>query len=264
MTGAESEEKNCQWEYYVGQIHEMDRFVKDLVDDIEARGEPTVILFYGDHLPNLGLSDKDLTVGTTFQTRYLMWDNIGLPRENKDVSSYQAVAELFDRLDLHAGTMFRFHQTEQESRLYQMDVQTLQYDILYGNRYVYGQSSPYEKVRMRMGIVTPALDSLEPVTDTICFVHGEHFTQSSKLLIDDEERPTFFVDSQTLLVTDPELENGQLVRVGQLSNSGSGKYLSYTRTIRYEEETADASAAPAAHIAQQAREPDPEQNEQDR
>ncbi len=233
VTGAESEEKNCQWEYYVNQIHEMDQFVRNLIDTMEARGEPTVIMFYGDHLPTMGLADNDLTVGSTFQTRYLMWDNIGLPQEKKDIASYQAVAELFDRLDLHTGTMFRFHQTEQESKLYQMDMQTLQYDILYGEKYVYGQSSPYERVSMKMGINTPVLDSLEVVTDTICYVHGEHFTQSSKLLIDDEECPTFFVDSHTLLITSPELENGQMIKVGQLSNSGSGKYLSYTNMIRY-------------------------------
>jgi len=243
VTGAESEEKNCQWEYYVNQIHEMDWFVQNLIDVMEARGEPTVILFYGDHLPTMGLVDSDLAVGSTYQTRYLMWDNIGLPQKKKDISSYQAVAELFDRLDLHTGTMFRFHQTEQKSQLYQMDMQTLQYDILYGENYVYGQSSPYEKVNMKMGINTPVLDSLEPVTDTICYVHGEHFTQSSKLLIDDEECPTFFVDSHTLLITSPELETGQLIKVGQLSNSGSGKYLSYTNMIRVDEEIADAFAA---------------------
>lgn len=234
VTGAESEEKNCQWEYYVNQIHEMDRFVKDLIDAIEARGERTVVMFYGDHLPTMGLSDNDLTVGNTFQTRYLLWDNIGLSQEKKDICSYQAVAEMFDRMDLHTGTMFRFHQAAQKNKLYQVDMQTLQYDILYGEKYVYGQSAPYEKVNMKMGINTPVLDSLEPVTDTICYVHGDHFTQSSKLLIDEEEYPTFFVDSHTLLVTDPELENGQLIQVGQLSNSGSGKYLSHTNMIRYE------------------------------
>ena len=233
VTGAESEQKNCQWEYYVNQIHEMDRFVKDLIDEVEARGERTVIMFYGDHLPALGLSDDDLTVGNTFQTRYLIWDNIGLSPQKKDICSYQAVAEMFDRMDLHTGTMFRFHQTEQKSLLYQVDMQTLQYDILYGDKYVYGQSAQYEKTNMQMGIRTPVLGFLEPVTDTICYVHGEHFTQSSKLLIDDEECPTFFVDSRTLLVTGPELEDGQLIRVGQLSNSGSGKYLSYTNTLRY-------------------------------
>ncbi len=234
VTGAESEEKNCQWEYYANQIHEMDRFVKDLIDEVEARGERTVILFYGDHLPALGLSDDDLTVGNTFQTRYLIWDNIGLSPQKKDICSYQAVAEMFDRMDLHAGTMFRFHQTAQKSKLYQVDMQTLQYDILYGEKYVYGQSAPYEKVSMKMGIDAPLLYSLELVTDTICYVHGEHFTQSSRLLIGDEECPTFFVDSHTLLVTGPELENGQMIRVGQLSNSGSGKYLSYTNTLCYE------------------------------
>ena len=36
--GLESEEKNCQWEYYVNQVYEMDQFAADLVDMMEKRG----------------------------------------------------------------------------------------------------------------------------------------------------------------------------------------------------------------------------------
>ena len=37
--GLESEEKNCQWEYYVNQVYEMDQFAADLVDMMDKRGE---------------------------------------------------------------------------------------------------------------------------------------------------------------------------------------------------------------------------------
>ena len=234
VTGAGTTEANCQWEYYVNQLHEMDKFVKDLIDYIEDRGEPTVIMFYGDHLPTLGLSDNDLKKSTIYQTNYLVWDNIGLKKQKKkDIHAYQAAAELFDSLDLHEGQMFRFHQACKKKKTYQMDLQTLQYDILYGDGYVYNETIPYERTNMVMGVKPISIESLEKVSDELYFVHGTNFTQSSRVLIDDEEYPTFYVNNTTLLVTDPELEDGRLIRVGQLSNSGSGKYLSYTEAYEY-------------------------------
>ena len=233
VTGAETEEKNCQWEYYVNSLHEMDQFVKDLIDDVSGRGEPTVIMFYGDHLPTMGLTDSDLIVGSTFQTRYLIWDNIGLAHEKKDICAYQAVAHMFDHMDLHEGTMFRFHQTMQENELYQLDLQTLQYDILYGKKYVYGQSDPFSRKAMAMGIKRIELDSLEQVSGETFYVHGRNFTQSSKLIVSGKWYPTSYVNNETLLVTGVQMEDGALVRVGQLSNSNSGKFLSYTNTITY-------------------------------
>ena len=211
----------------------MDQFVKDLVDYVSERGEPTVIMFYGDHLPTMGLSDSDLIVGSTFQTRYLVWDNIGLSQEKRDICAYQAVARMFDRMDLHEGTMFRFHQTMQENEFYQLDLQTLQYDILYGKKYVYGQSDPFSRKAMAMGINRIELDSLEQVSGGTFYVYGRNFTQSSKLIVSGKWYPTSFVDSETLLVTGLTVEDGALVRVGQLSNSNSGKFLSYTNTITY-------------------------------
>ena len=52
---------------------------------------------------------------------------------------------------------------------------------------------------------------------------------------DEEELQTALEDGVEFmeLLAPARLEDGQLIRVGQLSNSGSGKYLSYTNTLRY-------------------------------
>ena len=101
VTGAESDEANCMWEYYVNEIHEMDQFVKDLVAMLEAREEPTILLLYGDHLPTMGLEEIDLMNYNLFQTEYVIWDNMGLEREVKNIYAYQAMAEVLDDLDIH-------------------------------------------------------------------------------------------------------------------------------------------------------------------
>ncbi|MDY3087195.1 MAG: LTA synthase family protein, partial [Blautia sp.] len=51
VSGAPTEELNYKWEYYVNEIHEMDNFVKDLVNTLADYPEDVVLVMYGDHLP---------------------------------------------------------------------------------------------------------------------------------------------------------------------------------------------------------------------
>ena len=50
-------------------------------------------------------------------------------------------------------------------------------------------------------------------------------------MINDDWLETSFVNTETLLVTGVSFSEGDLVRVGQLSNSNSGKILSNTKSI---------------------------------
>lgn len=53
VEGIEDEALHNRWEYYVNQVYEMDQFAGNLVKAIEQRGEPSVVVFYGDHLPTM-------------------------------------------------------------------------------------------------------------------------------------------------------------------------------------------------------------------
>ncbi|MBQ2161388.1 MAG: sulfatase-like hydrolase/transferase, partial [Firmicutes bacterium] len=185
VTGAGSAEANCQWEYYVNQLHEMDKFVKDLTEYIEERGEPTIILFYGDHLPTMGLENKDLKNRNIYKTNYIIWDNMGLKhKQKKNIFAYQAAAEVLNSIDVHVGEVFRFHQTCKKKKSYQLDLQTLQYDILYGDGYIYGGVEPYANKQMVMGIKPIVVSSVKKAGDDIYYVYGKNFTQSSRVLVD--------------------------------------------------------------------------------
>ena len=56
----------------------MDQFVGDLIKAVEERNEPSVVVFYGDHLPTMGLTAEDLKSRYLYNTNYVIWDNIGL------------------------------------------------------------------------------------------------------------------------------------------------------------------------------------------
>ena len=45
VSGVEDEGKRNAWEYYVNEVHEMDKFVGELIEAVESRNEPTVLVF---------------------------------------------------------------------------------------------------------------------------------------------------------------------------------------------------------------------------
>lgn len=233
VSGAESDERNCQWEYYANQLYEEDRFVADMIAALEARGEPVVCLFYGDHLPTMELTDHDLKKGNIYQTDYLIWDNLGLERKTQTLTSYGAAAELFKRIGIYEGTMFRFQQTRKDSSSYLYDMQVLQYDILYGKRYVYGKTNPFSRTVLALGVKPVRLDAIERIADGVYYVYGQNFTQSCRFQVNNELAATTYLNSGTLLIRDVVLEQGDWVNVAVQSNSKTHKILSTTNTLVY-------------------------------
>ena len=152
VTGAQRREKNnYAWEYYCNQIHEMDEFLRELTEALKDYPEPVILVMYGDHLPTMGLQTVDLENRYLFQTEYVIWDNMGLPVEDGNLSAYQIGAKVLDMAGIHEGTMIRYHQARRNSRNYQRDLEVLQYDILYGEQYVYGGENPYGPADMPAG-----------------------------------------------------------------------------------------------------------------
>ena len=230
VSGAPTDELNNKWEYYVNQIHEMDNFVKELTDRLADYPEDVVLVMYGDHLPTMGLTVEDVDNKYLFQTEYVMWDNFGLKKKNENLAAYQMAAEVMDRVGIHEGTVFRYHQARRNTRNYQVDLETLQYDLLYGKRYSYGESgeSPYLRTRMRMGIYDVTLDSIQCISeaDHTYYIKGTEFTPSSEIKLNGEWYDTVYINPTTLMITGTELNDFDRLAVIQRSNSSTRKPLS--------------------------------------
>ena len=56
----------------------MDQFVGNLIDAVNALDEPTIIAFYGDHFPAVGLDTSDVSINTLKSTPYIIGDNMNL------------------------------------------------------------------------------------------------------------------------------------------------------------------------------------------
>lgn len=99
-----------QFQYYVGQLMEFDAAMKSIVEMLEERGEPTVLLMYADHLPGIANELCDLPNEDTFRTRYYSWDNIGLARTEEDLPLYRLSTMLLGRAGVDGSFINRFHE----------------------------------------------------------------------------------------------------------------------------------------------------------
>jgi len=199
LTCSDSEELRCGYEYYVNQTHEMDQFVGDLIAELEARDEKTILVLYGDHLPTFDLEDSDLVNNSIYQTEYVIWDNFGLEKEDKDLYTYQLSAEVGSRIGLSTGTLMYYHQNYQDSEDYLKNLKMLQYDMLYGKEYVYGGESPYQKVDTRYDVEDIFIQSMENKNGNF-YVTGQNFTKYSKVYINGEMMETTYLGKQQLEV----------------------------------------------------------------
>ncbi|MGN1140255.1 MAG: LTA synthase family protein [Oliverpabstia sp.] len=246
VSGAESQEKNYAWEYYVNQLYEMDQFVKELTDTLADYDERVILVMYGDHLPTMDLKVEDMKNRYLFQTKYVIWDNFGMEKKDENLAAYQMAAEIFDRLGIHEGNIFNYHQTRKGTKNYQLDLEALQYDILYGDRYVYGGESPYAATKLQLGVNPAIFTFIEPVGENSYFVYGENFTASSRLEVNGELKETKYLSTTQLLVQDLELEDGDELDVATQSNSPTKKVLSRTGVQIYHAPEAEVTPEPAS------------------
>lgn len=216
VSGSPTEKKDNQWEYYVNQIHEMDQFVEDLITAVDSREEDSVIVFYGDHLPTMDLTEEDVTNRYLFDTSYVIWDNIGLEKQDETLCAYQIGAEVLDRLGIHNGTMVQYHQNRRGTKDYQYDMQTLQYDLLYGEGYGYGEEGFREPAEFSMGIIDQTIDKVVQIGANV-YVFGENLTSQSKVHVNDEFYSTGYINEHLVRVKNLTLEDGDVVQIKQLA-----------------------------------------------
>lgn len=219
VTGIEEEEKRLSWEYYVNEVYEMDQFVGELIQELENYGEDVILIMYGDHLPTMDLRTSDLKNRYLFQTQYVIWDNMGLEKENQNIASYQAASVVLEKAGIHSGTIFRYHQTRRKTKNYLLDLEELQYDLLYGKQYVYGKVNPYEATTLKMGVQDIMVYGVRKSAAYGIIIEGKNFTDNSKVEINGTSVDTVKIDSNYLKIEE-QVQIGDKIRVNQVATEG--------------------------------------------
>lgn len=201
-----NEETKWKYEYYVNECHEMDTFIGNLLSEIKASGEPTVVLIYGDHIPALDIKEKDYGTGDLYQTRYVLWDNIGLKKQDENLNAFEISSRILQRIGLaHEGVTFDYEQTANEnSQEYLQRLKTLSYDMLYGDNYTFGGKNPFQRSNMTLGFRKIKIDGIVKIGNKY-YITGENFTEHSSVSLEGKVLKTTYL-SPTMLALNQKVD----------------------------------------------------------
>lgn len=208
--------------YYINQAHQMDDFVNELITALRANNEPTVLVMYGDHLPAFNITDEDLSGGDTYTTQYVIWNNIGLEKQDEDIEAFQLTSHVLDMLGMEGGAISKYHSTLRHTEDYDEyleGLRVLEYDILYGDKDVYGGELPYSQTNLQMGHKPITIKNVSNA-DNHFIVTGENFTEFSYVMINNEYVETIFSSDEVLLVDGITLKEGDSIAVVQRGKDG--------------------------------------------
>lgn len=238
--------KEESYEYYVNEIDEVDQMIGKLVYALGKREKPTVLVLYGDHLPSLDLSNEDLEDGSLYETQYIIWNNYGLKEKDQDLKAYELYPEVLDRIGIHTGVITQFHQqADRSSDTYQTDLKGLEYDLLYGENYIYDGEVPFTASNLQMGTNPLKLADVYQ-KDGEYIVRGDNFTPYCRVYFDGKELESQWIDEHHLKLKDvpersdrkqdkqksyepDEIPNSFVVEV----QNGDGVKLSYSNNLRW-------------------------------
>lgn len=225
------------YNYFVDQLRETDEFIGALIAGVKASGENTKIIFFGDHIPNIGFEEdwvpEDISL---YETEYVIWSSDGKNTENENLTSYQLSAKVMEILGLNDGVMTHLHQKRKEMSPseYDLNLHMLQYDILYGDCVAYDGELPFKATDIKLGVLDITLTGAYPFGNH-SYVKGTNFTKWSAIYVNGSKKKTEYLDDNTLVLTDIRLEDGDKVKVIQMSDDGFFE-IGQTNTFTYHEE----------------------------
>lgn len=198
--------------YYVNQLKEVDDMIGALVDALSKRNEKTVLVLYGDHLPSLDIKKNELKDSNLYQTQYVVWDNMGLEQEEKNLSSYQLYPEILKRIHITTGNITRYHQNaEWKTKTYHENLKMLEYDMLYGENYAYGGKKPYQPTNLQMGTKPVQITGVTR-NQKGYLITGSGFTPYAHVYFQGKEVDASWVDATHLQVEEELTYDGEAAK----------------------------------------------------
>ena len=207
----------------------------------------------------MGLTEADMKSGSLFNTNYVIWDNIGLKKEDGTIPSYQMMSVVMDRIGLHTGTVFNYHQERMNSAdqaEYLMDLELLQYDLLYGEQYVYNGNPVITEGHMTMGIRDAEILYSSETVDGHYTLVGENFTKWSQVYVNGEKQSRKFINDNILKLKKSTLKDWDVITISQVGSSNTifrtspeyvyleGRVVPYTDELKEEKLLLDAADDP--------------------
>ena len=199
VEGDLDETEHKQLEYYCTQLYETDQFIKSLIEYLENRGEPTVVIFVPDHLPSLNVINNKVSNEDKYIVDYVTWNNIGLDKEDENIESYQVSTKLLNSIGVTNGIMQNIHNTFKNDDNYIEELNLMQYDILFGKHYYLEKQYPFTSINTTLGIDKINVKN-KYIKNGDLVIEGNNFTEFSKVFVKNKMYDTVLINENEIRV----------------------------------------------------------------
>ncbi|NOV01969.1 LTA synthase family protein [Paenibacillus planticolens] len=217
-------------------INASDNMLKTLVEHFEKKGEPTIIAFWGDHLPALGddyatyidtkyISGKDDPdfLKKMYSVPLVVWNNFDTERKDKLNISPSFLGPYLIELSRQQGSYYTDYLTQLAKKVPVIppkdyfesmniseqdlkDYETLQYDILFGDRHAYKDyTTPIINTKYMLGFGPILLTQIETDSQDISgrtsvtlTVRGNNLPPLGCVTLNGKAVPTTWQDEHTV------------------------------------------------------------------
>lgn len=187
--------------YYVNELQQVDKAMQLICEYFENRNEPTVILFYSDHLPTFFSDVQDYDDTNRFTTSFFTWNNIGLSKKTGDrVNMGRLSTYLCDMIGLEGSFMNRFHRVFGDNKYYDEDLEIIQYYKLFeeyknGDKYLENDSYEIGAVHLSIADIKP-----EENVENAYIITGTGLTDNVYLKVNGKLYNMEYIDSNHMLL----------------------------------------------------------------
>ncbi len=222
--GFENEETHKSFDFYINELNDVDKFIGDLLKSLNERDEKSVVVMFGDHLPNFDIAAEDLMNGDLFQTEYVIWDNMNLQKQNTNLTAYQLSANVLERIGIDNGILTKLHQNFANNEKYNEWHKVLEYDILYGEKWAFDgeENYPYKTTDLQLGVKEISITNVEFLESGELQIVGENFTNHSQIFINNSYYESLMIDNTRLILKElVTLNAGDIISVSQVDKENT-------------------------------------------
>ena len=152
-----------------------------------------------------------------YDTEYVIWHSGGETAADQNLTTYQLAARVMSRLGYHDGVLTKLHQTWSDKKDYLVYLEMLQYDILYGEGFCFGEKGHFKPTDLKMGIRDIRITSVSTIGENT-YIRGENFTPYSRVYVNGFSRSATFVNENTLVLDGFLPDEDDVFRVAQIAD----------------------------------------------
>lgn len=203
---------------YLIRLNKLDQQINRLMNYLKNFNEPTTVVLLSDHLPNLPIINDDKFYNQDiYLAPYLIYNNYSL--EYTDIEVDMLASELgvylLELLEINSGIMNGIQRTYRDSEYYEDILELIQYDMLYGDEYVYKNVKKTEASILNYGLDEITINEIIIEDDRI-LLSGNGFSINSKVFIDGKIPKQSYIN-QNLLEVYLNYSDYELIEIKQIS-----------------------------------------------